>query len=350
MDIFEYADELEFGELHFQVDPDIDLRAVVAIHSLERGPAIGGCRFIEYDSTDEAARDVMRLAQGMTYKAALSKLPHGGAKSVLIKPSDHELSDEQRESMLRTFGQFIDDLDGQYITAEDSGTSVEDMNIIHEETDHVLGYGTEQGGSGDPSPYTAVGIRRGIEAAAQYVYGRDELDGLTVAIQGVGHVGYHLAKELHERDAELIVADVDREAVGQCVEEFGAEAVAPEAIFDIDCDVFSPCALGAILNDETIPRLTCDIVAGSANNQLGASRHDAMLRDHGITYAPDYLINAGGLIYVAAFYAGHDTDRASQQIEAIYETLLEIFERADTESRPTGRVTNQIAEERLEAI
>jgi leucine dehydrogenase len=349
MDIFDYADELEYGELHFKIEPDLDLHAVVAIHSLKRGPAIGGCRFIEYDSTDDAVRDAMRLARGMTYKAALGQLPHGGAKSVLMKPAGEDLDAEQREAMFRAFGRFIDDLDGQYVTAEDSGTSVEDMNVVHEETKHVLGCGTEQGGSGDPSPYTAIGVRRGIEAAAKYVYDRDRLGGLTVALQGVGHVGYHLAHELHERDVELIVSDVDDEAVQRCVDEFGAEAVEPEAIFDVECDIFSPCALGAVLDDETIPRLNCDIVAGSANNQLADASHDALLREHDITYAPDYLVNSGGLIYVASYYAGHGTDRACQQIEAIYETLLEVFDRADSEGLPTGHVTDRIAEERLEA-
>jgi len=346
MDLFEYADALDYGELHLKDDPETGLRAIVAIHSLELGPAIGGCRLNSYETTDDALQDVMRLGRGMTYKAAIVGLPHGGAKSVVIRPA--EMTDTQRRRMFEEFGKFVDSLGGDYITAEDVGTTVEDMNIIHDQTGHVLGRGSGEGGAGDPSPYTAVGVRRGIEAAAKYRYDRETLQGLTVAIQGVGHVGYHLAEELDERGVDLIVTDIDEKAMERCVAEFGAESVAPEKIFDADCDIFAPCALGAVLNDETIPRLSCDIVAGSANNQLEAARHDGMLRDHGILYAPAYLINAGGLIYVAAFYDNNDIDEASDKIDAIYDQLLEVFQRADADEMPTQHVTDRIVEERLE--
>lgn len=347
MDLFEYADELDYGELHFKIDPESGLHAIVAIHDLTLGPAIGGCRFIEYDSSNDAIRDAMRLGRGMTYKAAISGLPHGGAKSVLVRPKN--LDDEQRDKIFETFGGFVDSLGGDYITAEDSGTTVGDMNTIGEQTDYVLGRGPDQGGSGDPSPHTATGVRRGIEACAEHKWGRDDLDGLTVAIQGVGNVGYHLAKQLDERGVSLIVTDIDRDSVDRCVEEFGAEAVGAEEIYGVDCDIFAPCALGAILNDETIPQLTCEVVAGSSNNQLAESRHDAQLMERGILYAPDYLVNAGGLIYVASFYAEAGPEQAAEKIDEIYDTMLEIFERAESEGKPTGHITDQIAEERIQA-
>jgi leucine dehydrogenase len=346
MDLFDYADELDYGELHFKVNPETGLHAIVAIHDLTLGPAIGGCRFIEYDTTDDAIRDAMRLGRGMTYKAAITNLPHGGAKSVLVRPDN--LDPEQRVDIIDEFGEFVDSLDGDYITAEDSGTSVEDMNRIGEKTDYVLGRGPDKGGSGDPSPHTATGVRRGLEAAVKFDLGRDDLDGLTVAIQGVGAVGYHLAKQLHERGVNLVVTDINQRPIDRCVDEFGAEAVGTDEIYGVDCDIFAPCALGAILNDETIPQLSCDIVAGSANNQLAESRHDAQLMERGITYAPDYLVNAAGLIYVASFYSGEGSEAAAERIDGIYDTMLEILERAESEGKPTGHVTNQIAEERIQ--
>lgn len=346
MDLFEYAEELEYGELHFRVNPKTGLRAIVALHNLELGPAIGGCRFIEYDSTNDAVRDAMRLARGMTYKAAITDLPHGGGKSVLIRPPN--LSDEQRTAIFEEFGQFIDGLNGQYITAEDSGTTVADMDIIHEQTDHVLGYSTDEGGSGDPSPVTARGVLHGIEAAVKYQFDRENLDGLRIALQGVGNVGRHLAGELHERGAELIVTDIDDEAVKHCVSAFDATAVEPDEIFSVDCDVFAPCALGAVINDTTLPQLKCDVVAGAANNQLAEVRHGKELRDRGILYAPDYAINAGGLIFVAAARADVGSDFSRRKTEGIYDTMIEIFERADAQDIPTNIVANRIVEEQLD--
>jgi len=347
MDIFDYAEELQYGLLRIKVDPELDLRAIVAVHDLQLGPAIGGCRFTSYATSEDAIRDAMRLGRGMTYKAAITGLPHGGAKTVIMRP-DRELTPEHRRHMFEAFGTFVESFDGDYVTAEDVGTTVADMNAVHEHTEHVLGWESDSGGAGDPSPYTAIGVRRGIEAAAYHEYGRGDLEGLTVAIQGVGSVGYHLAEELDERGVELVVADVDEEAVARCVESFGADAVDPEAIFDADCDVFAPCALGAVLNDETIPRLDCDIVAGSANNQLEFSHHDEMLRERGILYAPDYAINAGGLIYVAKFYPGNDIEEASEKIDGLYGQMLEIFDRAKANDVPTSEVTDRIVEERLD--
>ncbi len=345
MDLFEYADQLRYGELHLQIEPDLDLHAVVAIHDLQRGPAIGGCRFIEYPTTDDALRDAMRLARGMTYKAAITRLPHGGGKAVIVRPPD--LDDEQRERLFAAYGQFVDKLDGQYITCEDSGTTVGDMNVIHEQTDHVLGYASEEGGSGDPSPVTAFGVRRGIEAAVEHTYGRSTFEGLEIAIQGVGSVGYYLAGELDELGADLTVTDVDEEAVQRCVDEYGAEAVAPDEIFEVDCDIFAPCALGAVLDDETIPKLRCDIVAGAANNQLAKPRHASVLLERGILYAPDYAINAGGLINVAQEYEGYDRSAAMNKAESIYATMREIFERAEAEKASPAVVADRIVEEVL---
>lgn len=345
MDLFDYAEELRFGDIHFRTNPETGLRAVVAIHNLDRGPAIGGCRFVPYETTDDAVRDAMRLARGMTYKAAITGLPHGGAKAVVMRPPN--LDAEQRRAIFEEFGAFVDTFDGDYVTAEDSGTNVEDMDTISEVTDHVLGTGRDNGGAGDPSPFTATGVRRGIEAAVDHRWDRGRLDGLRVAIQGVGSVGRDLARQLDERGAELFVTDVDESAVDHCLEEVDATAVSPDEIFDVDCEVFAPCALGAVLDDETIPRLECDIVAGAANNQLAKSRHGQQLFESDILYAPDYVINAGGLIYVAEQYAGYDADRARERIDGIYDSLSEIFERADRVGAPTGYIADRIVEEEM---
>jgi len=345
VDLFEYADELDYGELHLKVDEETDLHAIVAIHNLNRGPAIGGCRFIEYDTTDDALRDAMRLARGMTYKAAISGLDHGGGKAVIVRPP--ELDDAQREKLFDVYGEFVDSLNGNYITCEDSGTTVGDMNVVKGQTDHVLGYSPDDGSSGDPSPVTAYGVRRGIQAAAKHQWDRDDLEGLHVAIQGVGSVGYYLARELDELGVELTVTDIDEEDVQRCVDEFGAERVAPESIFDVDCDIFAPCALGAILNDDTIPRLKCEVVAGASNNQLAKPHHGAQLMERGILYAPDYAINAGGLINVAQEFEGYDREAAMTKTKEIYDTMLAIFERAERDGRPTHQVADEIAEERF---
>lgn len=345
MDLFNYADDLKFGELHMRVNPATGLRAIVAIHNLDLGPAIGGCRFIEYDATDDALRDAMRLARGMTYKACITGLPHGGAKSVLMRPKG--LTEAQRKAIFEEFGEFVDSLGGAYITAEDSGTTVADMNTIRTRTEHVLGYKTDDGGTGDPSPVTARGVLHGIEAAVKHRYDRDDLEGIRVAIQGVGNVGFNLARDLHERGAELTVTDISPAAVERAVDAFGAQAVELDAIFGVECEVFAPCALGAAINDTTIGQLNCDIVAGAANNQLAQDRHGQALLDRDILYAPDYVINAGGLINVAEALIGYDADRARQKTEGIFGTLIEIFERAERENTTTAAIADRIVEERL---
>ncbi len=345
MDLFNYADELRYGQLHLKADESCGLHAIVAVHNLKRGPAIGGTRFIEYEHTNAALRDAMRLARGMTYKAAISGLDHGGGKAVIIRPKG--LGDTQRAEIFAAFGEFVDSLGGRYITCEDSGTTVQDMNIVKGKTNHVLGFDPEQGSSGDPSPYTAYGVRRGVEAAVKFKLGKDSLEGLTVAVQGVGSVGYHLARELHELGAKLVVTDVSAASIKRCVDEFGAREVAPNEIYGVECDIFAPCALGAILNDTTIPQLKCGIIAGASNNQLAEDHHGQELLDRGILYAPDYAINAGGLINVAQEYKGYNAEAARDACTLIYDTMMNIFERAASSNLPTGKVADQIVDEMI---
>lgn len=343
MDLFGQMATYDYGEVHVARDRASGLRAIVAIHDTRLGPALGGCRFLTYDKDEAALVDALRLARGMTYKAALAGIEHGGGKSVLLRPRGHF----DRVALFRAFGRFIDDLGGHYITAEDSGTSLEDMEVIRAVTRHVTGVSPQNGGSGDPSPFTALGVRRGIEACVKHRLGRDDLGGLHVAVQGVGHVGYHLCKELHERGAKLTVADVDPLKAERAQREFEAEIVPIEEIFDVECDVLAPCALGSALNDVTIPRLRCPIVAGAANNQLAEPRHGESLFQRGILYAPDYAINAGGLINVAEEVKGYDAARARERTMKLYDTLLEICERSARLQLPTYRVADTMVEERL---
>ena len=346
MSIFTHLAQYDYGEVHFARDAASGLRAIVAIHDTRLGPALGGCRFIHYDAEEDALVDALRLARGMTYKAALAGIPHGGGKSVIIRPRVQF----DRSAIFRAFGKFLEDLSGHYITAEDSGTGIEDMEIIRSVTEHVTGVKPERGGSGDPSPFTALGVRRGIEACAKFVLDRDDLEGLHVAVQGVGHVGYHLCKELHALGAKLTVADVDPLKSERAEREFGAQTVALDAIFTTECDVFAPCALGSALNDETIPALACKIVAGAANNQLAEPRHGDDLMQRGILYAPDYAINAGGLVNVAQEYAGYDEAKATARTMEIYDTIYEIAERAKKAMAPTYRIADTMVEERLAQV
>lgn len=343
MNVFEHLSQHDYGEVHFRRDPATGLMAIVAIHDTRLGPALGGCRFIHYAHEELALVDALRLARGMTYKAAITGIPHGGGKSVIIRPQRQF----DRTALFRTFGRFVEALAGRYITAEDSGTGIEDMEIIRGVTKHVTGVRPENGGSGDPSPYTALGVRRGIEACAKFVLGRSDLEGLRIAVQGVGHVGYHLCREVAALGAKLLVADVDPLKAERAQREFGAQVVALDDIFGVECDVFAPCALGSALNDDTIPRLRCKIVAGAANNQLAEPRHGDDLMQRGILYAPDYAINAGGLVNVAQEYAGYDEKKSRDRCMKIYDTVWEIAERAKGAMEPTYRVADRIVEERL---
>jgi leucine dehydrogenase len=324
-------------------DPSCGYFGIIAIHDTTLGPALGGTRFWQYGSTDEAITDALRLARGMTYKSAVAGINLGGGKSVII--GDNKRSD--REALFRAHGRFIQTLGGRYITAEDIGTSPADMEYIKLETDHVAGL---LGLSGDPSPVTGYGVYVGMKAAARVRWGSDSLRGKTVAVQGAGKVAHYLMQHLHTENARIIVTDIDGEKVKRAVQEFGAEAVAPTAIYDQAADVYAPCALGATVNDETLPRLKVQVIAGGANNQLAEDRHGDELERRGILYAPDYVINGGGVINVYGELHRWPVERAKKKAGEIYETLLRIFDIAKQQRIPTYRAADRLAEQRVAAV
>jgi len=339
-DFLDYAMNHGFGDLHFKVDPATGMKAMVAIHSTKLGPALGGCRFIEYPDTASAIHDAMRLARGMSYKAASVNLPLGGGKSVIIKPK----GPFDREAYFHAFGEFVKELNGRYITALDSGTVLADMDIIAEHAPYVASLSKY---NGDPSPYTALGVFKGLQASVAFKLGKDNLRGLHVAVQGLGHVGYLLASYLHEAGAKLTVADIDNNRVERAVKEFAAQAVPSDQIHKIPCDVFSPCALGAVINDNSINQLQTSIIAGAANNQLAHRYHGKSLHDKGILYAADYVINAGGLIFAASQYLKSHEDEVSKQIDAIGHSLHEIFARSQRDNLPASDIADTLAQEKL---
>ncbi len=343
MEIFELMAEHEHEQVAFCYEPAANYRGIIAIHNTRLGPALGGTRFWNYDNDMAAYRDALRLARGMTYKAAVAGLNLGGGKSVII--GDPKM--QRREMIMRAHGRFVESLKGRYITAEDVGTSVEDMDYVHMETEYVTGLA---GRSGDPSPVTAYGTYRGIKACARERYGSDALDGLTVAVQGVGHVGYYLCKDLAGEGTKLVVTDIDEERVQRVVDEFGAEAVDAEAIYDVQAEVFAPCALGSIVNDETLPRFKFDIIAGAANNQLAEGRHGEDLQKADILYAPDYVINAGGLINVYGELNAWSPERARRKAGEIYETLGQLFELTKEQGIPTSEAADRLAERRIDRV
>ncbi|MGQ0587063.1 MAG: Glu/Leu/Phe/Val dehydrogenase dimerization domain-containing protein [Gammaproteobacteria bacterium] len=327
-------------------DPKTGLRAIIAVHSTALGKGLGGCRMWPYANEDEALTDVLRLSRGMTYKAALAGLPQGGGKSVILGDPRKDKTPE----MMRAMGRFVDTLGGRYYVAEDSGTGVPDIKLMAEHTKYVGGLtdakAAAAGRSGDPSPATAYGTFAGIQACVKWRLRRTGLDGLKVAIQGLGNVGYRLAKHLHEAGAKLWVTDIHAPAVERCVKEFGATAVGMDEIFALPVDVFAPCALGAIINDRTLPQLKAPIVAGAANNQLAGKAHGQALADRGILYAPDYVINAGGIIEIFHEESGaYDEHKVREHLERIGRTLTAVFKRAQDEKRPTGEVADRMAEE-----
>jgi leucine dehydrogenase len=339
-DFLDYALAHTFGDLHFKVDPETGMKAIVAIHSTKLGPALGGCRFIPYSDTMTAIYDAMRLARGMSYKAALVNLPLGGGKAVIIQPKQNY----DRQAYLHQFGKFVHELGGRYITALDSGTQLSDMDIIAQHTPYVASLASH---NGDPSPSTAKGVLRGIQAAVEFKLGKDSLEGLHIAVQGLGHVGYLLSKFLHERGARLTVSDVVSVHIERAITEFGATAVKPDEIHKVPCDVFVPCALGAIINDTTLDEFQTTIIAGAANNQLAHTYHGRRLHEKGILYATDYVINAGGLIFAASKYFQTQEELVNQQIDGIYTTLLEIFTRSQKEDRPVSEIADTLAQEKL---
>lgn len=347
MAVFSLSDFADHEQVVFVSDDKSGLKAIIAVHNSNLGPALGGCRMWPYASEEEAIRDVLRLSRGMTYKSAMANLKLGGGKSVIIGNPRTQKTPE----LLAAFARALEQLNGRYIAAEDSGTSVADMKTMTQFTRHVAGIhdkpsdaGTR---SGDPSPATAYGTFIGIKAAVKERLGRDSLEGLRVAVQGVGNVGFDLARQLKAAGAQLWVTDIHREPLLQAGKELGATVVAPEEIFGLDVDVFAPCALGAVLSDATIPQLKASIVAGAANNQLAEPRHGVELMKRGILYAPDYVINAGGIIDVYHERIGFDRAALIKHIEGIEDNLMEIFERARKEERPTGEVADAIAEERF---
>lgn len=344
MEVFSAMEQFGYGDLYMRRDESVGMRAIIAVHDTTLGPALGGCRMIAYPTEIAAVEDALRLARGMTFKAALAGLQHGGGKSVILRPQ--RIPD--RKALFRAFGRFVEDI-GRYITAEDSGTGVEDMESVRTTTKHVTGVSPANGGSGDPSPFTALGVRRGIEACAKIKLGRSDIEGLHVLVQGVGHVGWHLCRELHGAGARLTVADVDAKKAARVAEEFGARVAQTEEIFGLEAEVLAPCALGSGLNDVTVPWLNVPIVAGAANSQLAEPRHGDLLHDRGIMYAPDYAINAGGLINVANEVRGYDAAKATAQVHLIYDTICEVLERSTRTNTPTHRVADAMVQERLAA-
>ncbi len=328
-------------------DSDVGLRAIIAIHNTHLGPALGGSRMWTYESEDAALVDALRLSKGMTYKAAVSGLNLGGGKTVIMGDPEKDKS----EGLFRALGRFIEGLNGRYITAEDVGTSVDDMEYVFMETSHVVGVAESHGGSGDPSPFTAYGTFRGIEACVERRLPGKKLKDLTVAIQGMGHVGAHLAHRLAEAGATLYVTDINEE---RCREATGGlkkvTVVRPADIYGVACDVFSPCALGAILNPKTVEALKCSIVAGAANNQLETLEMAEVLRKRNILYAPDYAINAGGLMNVFLELESYSKDRATRMVSKIYNTIHTICDIAEREGLSTARAADLMAERRLETV
>jgi leucine dehydrogenase len=349
MSIFNHHEFNHHEQISFFNCDKTGLKAIIAIHNTSLGPALGGCRMWAYESDEQALRDVLRLSQGMTYKAAITGLPLGGGKSVIIG----DAKQIKTPDLMRGMGRAVESLNGRYIVAEDVGTTVEDMNAIHSQTRHVVGFSRDGEGTGDPSPTTALGVYTGLKAAVRHRLHRSDLKGVRIAVQGLGNVGYNLCKQLARDGAHLFVTDLHTDRVDQAIKEFGAIPVAPDDIYSQNVDVFAPCALGAVLNDKTIKALKAKVVAGSANNQLAEARHGDMLRDQKILYAPDYLINAGGLINVCYEHrsrmTGKTYDRAEvvAHVQKIDETSESIFRLAEQEGIATSTAADRIAEQRL---
>lgn len=340
-----------FHEMHlhgheqvvFSHEPSCGYFGIIAIHDTTLGPSLGGTRVWPYESTDAALNDVLRLSRGMTYKSAVAGLNLGGGKAVII--ADPKRAD--RESLFRAHGRFVESLGGRYITAEDVGTSPQDMEFIKRETKHVAGLLNL---SGDPSPVTGYGVYVGIKATAKQKWGSDSLRGRRVAVQGAGKVASYLMSHLKEEGAEITVADIDDAKVKQCVDVYGARAVAPNEIYDQDVDIFAPCALGGIINDETLRRLKARVISGGANNQLQEDRHGRLLEEMGFLYAPDYVINGGGVINVYGELQGWTMDRGKRKAQEIYDTLLRVYSIAKRDGIPSFEAADRLAEERIRSV
>ena len=341
--LFDQITEMGHEQVVVCHDKSSGYRGIIAIHDTTLGPALGGTRFWNYASDEEALVDVLRLSRGMTYKNAVAGLNLGGGKAVMIGDNKTPM----RELLFRAHGRFVGSLGGRYVTAEDVGTSPSDMDYVLMETDYVAGLA---GKSGDPSPVTAHGVFRAIQASARHRLASDSLDGKTITLQGCGHVGFYLAKELHDAGAKLIVTDIDPAKIKLVVDATRARVVAPDEIYSQQADIFAPCALGGIINDTTLPQLKVEIVAGGSNNQLLEKRHGDMLQERGITYAPDYVANAGGVINVYSELAGWDSQRSLRKADEIYHTILGVFEIAEADGIPTYLAADRLAERRLKSI
>jgi leucine dehydrogenase len=327
-------------------DPKIGFKSIIAVHDTTLGPALGGLRMWPYESEIQALTDVLRLSRGMTYKSAVARTGLGGGKSVIFG----DPRKDKRPEVFRAMGEFVESLGGRYITAEDVGTSVGDMKWIREKTNWVTGRAREEGGSGDPSPFTSYGVFLGIKAFVEEELKRKSLKGVKVAVQGAGHVGWFLMGRLRESGCEVTVCDVDRTKVDAAVKEFGAKTCDPEAVYALPVDVFAPCALGAVVNDRTLPQFKCRVIAGGANNQLHEPRHGEELKRRGIAYAPDYVINAGGVINVSfeLLPGGYDEAQSTRKVEGIYDTLKQILRLSADEDITTADAADRLAEEILE--
>ncbi len=343
MAVFNHPEFDNHEQVVFCSDKTTGLKAIIAIHSTKLGPAVGGCRMWDYVADEDALVDVLRLSRGMTYKNAMAGLPLGGGKSVIIGNAKEIKS----EALFRKFGQYVHSLSGRYVSAEDVNITTADISIVNKETPFVAGL---EGKSGNPAPFTALGTYKGLKAAAKHKFGNDSLEGKTVAIQGLGSVGFYLCEYLHKEGARLIVTDINQDAVSRAVAQFGATAVGLDEIYSQTCDIYAPCALGATINDQTIEQFKCQIIAGCANNQLKEQRHGELLRQKGILYAPDYVINAGGIINVSLEMRaeGYDAEESTAKVLEIYDTLLNIFQRADTQGKPTNEVADLMAQEIIE--
>ena len=342
--VVEMMTQMNHEQLVFCNDKETGLKAIIAIHDTTLGPALGGTRMWNYDCDNDAIIDVLRLSRGMTFKAAITGLSLGGGKAVIIGDS----STLKTEALMRKFGEYVNSLGGKYITAEDVGMSASDMVHIKKETDFVTGIPVEMGGGGDPSPVTAFGVYMGMKASAKYKWGSDDLNAKKILVQGVGHVGENLVKHLTEEGADVFINDINVANLKRVSEFYNCQTVEGNLIYDLDVDIYSPCALGATINDTTIEQFKCEIVAGAANNQLlNEDKHAKMLQENGILYAPDFLINAGGLINVYSEINGYDREKAIARTRKIYDTTLEIFSKSEEENITTHQAALKLATERI---
>ncbi|MFP4200197.1 MAG: Leu/Phe/Val dehydrogenase [Clostridia bacterium] len=346
MGIFERMAREGHEQLIFCQDATSDLKSVIGIHDTTLGSALGGCRMWDYPSEEEAIDDALALSYGMTEKSAITRTNHGGGKAVIWGDPRRD----KDEALLRCFGRFVEGLGGRFITGTDVGTTGDDFVVASSETRWLVGLPEYAGGSGNTSITTAQGVLHGLRAAAAHVWGDDDLNGKRVAVQGVGKVGEHLVGLLRDAGCDIIVTDIDSDAVNRVTEDYQVESVKPEAIYDVDCDIFSPCALGNILNCDTVERLKCRIVAGAANNQLSEPQMGDRLHELGILYVPDYIINAGGLIQVADEVEGYDRDRVTRKTEGLYDLLLDCFARADEWSVAPFRAADRLVRERIRIL